>query len=108
MCCSLLNSELLSLRLLLVIQDSKHSVSSQKWSRKVAIRTAESDWTDDVARFSGDAGINAWYAKVRNTHSFSSLACCGDVSWLSVLVLCREHHALSVSVSAFEPPAFFH
>ena len=60
---------------------------SQKWSRKVAIRTAESDWTDDVARFSGDAGINAWYAKVRNTHSF--LACC------------RRHCLLALSIYRF-------
>ena len=33
----------------------------------VVTEMADDDWTDDVARFSGDAGIVAWFSKVKRS-----------------------------------------
>jgi Ca2+-binding EF-hand superfamily protein len=41
------------------------SVSGEDWSQAAARQTAHDDWVDDVVRFSSDAGITAWFTKVK-------------------------------------------
>ena len=41
------------------------SADGDEWSREEAIEVAKLDWADDVARFSNDATINTWFARVK-------------------------------------------
>lgn len=41
------------------------SAHSDDWSLSDAVEHAKQDWIDDIARFSNDAVINGWFAKVK-------------------------------------------
>jgi Ca2+-binding EF-hand superfamily protein len=67
------------------IGKSVHDVVGHgRWQRKTAMESAQTDWFDDVARFSGDAGISAWYAKVRRAFQKEARSAVTSMGWTAL------------------------
>lgn len=57
------------------------AVSTGDWVHEEAEVVANEDWVDDVARFSRDAGVNAWLAKVKHILQRQSEKAVQEAGW---------------------------
>ena len=60
------------------------AVSERGWDLAEATKVAHEDWVDDVARFSADAGITAWFTKVKGVVQNKSQAIVNKHGWRTV------------------------